>query len=150
MKYFIGLVLTLMVYTLATMLYRKTKITFLHPVLVSVSLLIILLMSLDIEYESYNFSSQLLTKILDPVVVCLGIPLYKNRKKIKELLIQVTDLLGGDQSLTIIAVILTGIIGATIAPYVMKIGRVKNETAMGIGIGAASHGIGTSKAVEMG
>lgn len=195
MKYIGGLVLTFVVYILATKLYRKTKITFLHPVLVSVTFLIILLLSLDIEYESYNFSSQLLTRILDPVVVCLGIPLYKNREKMKALFIpiifgvftgivtavvtvytlgrifdwgsafvnslyaksittplaiQVTNLLKGDQSITIIAVILTGIIGATIAPYVMKVGCVKNETAIGIGIGTASHGIGTSKAVEMG
>lgn len=66
------------------------------------------------------------------------------------LAIEVTKMLGGIQSITIVAVIVTGIIGATIAPVVIKVMNIKNDIAKGIGIGSASHGIGTSKAVEMG
>lgn len=66
------------------------------------------------------------------------------------LAIEVTKLTGGIESITIVAVIITGVIGATIAPLVMKYGRVKSDIAKGIGIGTASHGIGTAKAIEMG
>jgi|LGOV01.1.fsa_nt_gb predicted murein hydrolase (TIGR00659 family) len=62
---------------------------------------------------------------------------------------EVSDMLSGIPNVTVIAVIITGILGATIAPYVMKFGHIKSDIAKGISIGAASHGIGTSKAMEM-
>lgn len=63
--------------------------------------------------------------------------------------IEVTNMLNGPSGLTIIFVILTGVIGASIAPFILKIFRVQSPIAMGIGIGASSHGIGTSKAIAM-
>ena len=36
-----------------------------------------------------------------------------------------------------------------IAPIIMKFGGIKSEIAKGIAIGSSSHGIGTSKAMEM-
>lgn len=66
------------------------------------------------------------------------------------LAVQVTEMFGGIQGITVVAVIATGIFGATIAPSVMRIGRIKNDVAKGIGIGTSSHGVGTSKAIEMG
>jgi len=62
---------------------------------------------------------------------------------------EVSDMLLGIPDITVIIVILTGIFGATIAPFVMKIGHIKSEVSKGISIGAASHGIGTSKAMEI-
>lgn len=63
--------------------------------------------------------------------------------------LEVTSLVGGKSGLTIIFVIVTGIVGASLAPITLKVFGVKDKIAMGIGIGASSHGIGTSKAVEM-
>ncbi|MBS4889581.1 MULTISPECIES: LrgB family protein [Anaerococcus] len=53
-------------------------------------------------------------------------------------------------AITAITVILRGTVGAIFAPTVMKIMRVKDSVAIGIGIGTASHAMGTSKAIEMG
>lgn len=64
--------------------------------------------------------------------------------------IEVTGVLGGNPGFTVIFVILTGVIGATVAPWVMKGFKIKHDMAKGIGIGASSHGVGTSKAIEMG
>jgi putative effector of murein hydrolase len=64
--------------------------------------------------------------------------------------ILVTSEIGGLESITIASIILTGIIGAVLAPTVMKVFRIKNNVAVGIGIGTSSHAVGTSKAVEMG
>jgi len=66
------------------------------------------------------------------------------------LAVEVTRMFNGVEGLTVVGVILTGIIGAALAPVVMKVGKIKREIAMGIGIGTASHGVGTAKAVEMG
>lgn len=57
---------------------------------------------------------------------------------------------GGLIPITVIAVIITGILGSVIAPYLIKIFRVKDPVASGVAIGACSHAIGTSKAVEIG
>jgi putative effector of murein hydrolase len=64
--------------------------------------------------------------------------------------VEATKILGGSESITIIAVAVTGILGAGFAPFVIKYGKIKNDVAKGLGIGTSSHAIGTSKAVEMG
>nr|WP_312576638.1 LrgB family protein [Sedimentibacter sp.] len=64
--------------------------------------------------------------------------------------VEATKILGGEESITIIAVALTGILGAGFAPLVIKYGKIKSDIAKGIGIGTSSHAIGTSKAVELG
>ncbi|KGF03307.1 LrgB family protein [Anaerococcus lactolyticus] len=53
-------------------------------------------------------------------------------------------------AITAITVILRGTVGAIAAPTVMKVMRVKDPVAQGIGIGTSSHAMGTSKAIEMG
>ena len=66
------------------------------------------------------------------------------------LAIAVCNSLGGIQALTVLAVIVTGITGSIIAPPLIKLFRIRSEIAQGLAIGAASHAVGTSKAVEMG
>ena len=58
--------------------------------------------------------------------------------------------LGGIATLTGAIVILTGIVGALTAETVCKVFRITNPIAKGIGIGTASHAVGTSKALEIG
>lgn len=57
---------------------------------------------------------------------------------------------GGIVSITVAAVIVTGIIGAVIAPALIKLFRVKNPVEAGIAIGTCSHALGTTKALELG
>ncbi len=57
---------------------------------------------------------------------------------------------GGIVSITVAAVIFTGILGNLAAPLMVKLFRVKDPMAAGLGIGACSHGMGTAKALEMG
>jgi len=63
--------------------------------------------------------------------------------------VESTKLLGGNEAITVAAVVVTGLIGSAAAPVVMKVGKIKNNIAKGIGIGSASHAMGTAKAVEM-
>lgn len=57
---------------------------------------------------------------------------------------------GGIVSITVAAVIVTGIFGAILAPVLIKLFRVKNPVEAGIAIGTCSHALGTSKALEIG
>lgn len=190
-----GVLITIAVYSVCRMMYRKLRIALLNPILISIVILMVFLNVFELDYSYYNNGGSWITFMLGPIVVLLAVPLYKNRDKIAghfipiatgiasgiiasfasviflskmlglneeylsslysksittPLAVEVTRMTEGIESLTIVAVIMTGITGATIAPAVMKIGRVKNEIAKGIGIGSSSHGVGTSKAVEMG
>lgn len=64
--------------------------------------------------------------------------------------IAVSESVGGMISITVMAIIVTGIFGAMIAPSVCKLFRIHHPVAKGIAIGTASHAVGTSKALEMG
>lgn len=58
--------------------------------------------------------------------------------------------IGGIEQVTIVAVIVTGIIGAAIGPWILKILRIREPVAQGLAMGSAAHAVGTSRAMEMG
>ncbi|TCO74759.1 LrgB family protein [Marinisporobacter balticus] len=64
--------------------------------------------------------------------------------------IAVSESVGGIPPITVICIIITGILGAIIAPFVCKTFKIHHKVAKGIAIGTASHAVGTSKALEMG
>lgn len=64
--------------------------------------------------------------------------------------IEITNQLGGLAPVTVLAIIISGIIGAIVAPIVCKVFKLTNPVAIGVGIGTASHAVGTSKAFEIG
>lgn len=57
---------------------------------------------------------------------------------------------GGIVPITVAAVIVTGILGNLASPLLIKIFRVKDPMAAGLGIGTCSHALGTAKALELG
>ena len=58
--------------------------------------------------------------------------------------------LGGLSAVTVMAVFVTGILGAVIATTVFKIFKIEDPVAQGLAMGTAAHAIGTSKALELG
>ena len=52
--------------------------------------------------------------------------------------------------ITVVAVIFTGILGSIFAPTLIRLFRVNDPMIAGISIGACSHAVGTSKAIELG
>ncbi len=62
----------------------------------------------------------------------------------------ISETLGGLPSLTAVMVILSGILGASLGPWLLDALRVTNPMAKGLAMGTASHGIGTGRAVFMG
>lgn len=57
---------------------------------------------------------------------------------------------GGIVPVTVVAVISTGILGSVLAPTLIKIFHVDDPMTAGLSIGACSHAVGTSKAIELG
>lgn len=64
--------------------------------------------------------------------------------------IAVSQQLGGITSITVAAVIITGILGAIFAPLMSRVFHVHNRIAKGVAIGTCSHAVGTTKALEIG
>ena len=62
----------------------------------------------------------------------------------------VAEVLGGLPPLTAAVVIATGILGAVAGPPLLRLLGVSSPVAFGLAMGAASHGIGTARALEDG
>lgn len=64
--------------------------------------------------------------------------------------IEISEQLGGIPSITVAVVVVTGILGSVLCPILIKLTRLTNKIAIGVGIGTCSHAVGTSKAIELG
>ena len=64
--------------------------------------------------------------------------------------IGVSEVLGGNVTLTVAAIIVTGILGNIIAEPVCRFFKITNPVAIGIAIGTSAHVVGTVKAMEIG
>lgn len=182
-------------YLLGILIYRKSKFALLHPVIVSMIVIIAILKIFHIPYESFAAGSQLINFLLGPAVVALGVLLYDQLTYIKGNVISMltaisigsvvgvasviligklmgldaslihslepksvttpiamglSSSLGGNPSLTAVTVVICGIIGAITGPIVHKLLRIKSPIAKGLSMGAAAHGLGTAKAMEIG
>ena len=62
----------------------------------------------------------------------------------------VSEELGGIVTITVAVIIITGVLGNMFAEAVCRIFWIEEPIAKGIGIGSASHAIGTAKAMELG
>ncbi len=191
----LGLAGTLLLWQGARLLYARTRLFLLHPVLVTIAALIALLKGLGIDYETYMGGGRIIGFFLGPAVVALGVPLYRQlgeiRRRLKPLVasialgsvlgilsasvpamllgsprevvvslapksvttpiaMEISRLLGGLPPLTAVVVIVTGIFGAVLGPSFLSLIGVRSPVAMGLAMGAASHGIGTARALEEG
>ena len=58
--------------------------------------------------------------------------------------------MGGNPAMTMAAIFITGLFGNIFAEPLCKLFRVKHAISRGLAIGAASHAMGTAKAMQMG
>lgn len=62
----------------------------------------------------------------------------------------VSEIIGGNPTLTLVLVVVVGTTGAVCGPELLKLFRVTNPIAKGIAIGSVSHAVGTSRAFREG
>jgi predicted murein hydrolase (TIGR00659 family) len=77
-----GIALTLLVYRLSELLYRRTRFILFNPVAISIFSIILLLKLGQIPYADYNNGGRMILFLLGPAVVALAVPLYQRRQEI--------------------------------------------------------------------
>lgn len=64
--------------------------------------------------------------------------------------IGISEKFGGYVPITSAVIIITGVLGNTVAPTVCRIFKINDPIAVGVAIGTSSHAAGTAKAIELG
>lgn len=78
------IVVTLASYFVMLKLYTRFASSFLIPALTASTLLVLILLVLDIPYDRYMDGGKWITSLLGPAVVALALPLYKQRKFLRD------------------------------------------------------------------
>ena len=73
-----GVLLTLVAFWVGVLIYNKTKLSFLQPILTATILIIAVLKIGNLDYEVYKAQNAFLNFMLAPAAVVLAVPLYKN------------------------------------------------------------------------
>lgn len=182
-------------YYIGTLLYRRLRSAWVHPVAVAMILCIVVLLILGIDYSTFQAGTAFLDFLLGPTVVALGYLLYEQLEHLRgrEIAIFVATIIGafvgiasvvllgyffnldetliaslapksatmpiaiplseqsgGLPAITAVVVFLTGITGSLIGPWILDKCGITHPIARGLALGSASHGIGTSRAIELG
>lgn len=189
------LTLTVGVYLGAIQLRRKINCALLHPVFVSILVLIGFIRLTGIEYEHYMHQTQIIDFMLGLSVVALGYILHDQIYNIRGNVISIVMAIlvgsavgivsvaliarwmgaepavvaslepksvttaialsvsansGGIPALTSVVVIVVGVFGGIVGPWVLKKIGVESRIAKGLAMGAAAHALGTARAMELG
>ena len=189
------LTLTVGVYLGAIQLRRKINFALLHPVFVSILVLIVFIRLTGIEYEHYMQQTQIIDFMLGLSVVALGYILHDQIYNIRgngisivmailvgsavgivsvaliarwmgaepavvaslepksvttAIALSVSANSGGIPALTSVVVIVVGVFGGIVGPWVLKKIGVESRIAKGLAMGAAAHALGTARAMELG
>ena len=182
-------------YYIGTLLYRRLRSAWVHPIAVSMILVIATLLLLGIDYPTFKQGAAFLDFLLGPSVVALGYLLYEQMGHLRgrEIIILVATLVGGlvgirsvkalgllfnlddaliaslqpksatipialplsqqwggIESVTALVVFFTGLIGSIVGPWILEKCGITNPIARGLALGSAAHGIGTSRAIDLG
>lgn len=79
-----GVALTILVFSIFQVLNKKTKLTILNPIILSIIAIIYFLNYFKIDYEVYSQGGSIISFFLGPATVVLAIPLYKKVKLLIE------------------------------------------------------------------
>ena len=81
---FLGVAVSLVSYALGSFLKKKFKTDIFNPLLISIIITIIFLLTCHIDYDTYNKGAKYLSWLLTPATVCLAIPLYQQIELLKK------------------------------------------------------------------
>jgi len=84
------LISTLLFYTVVKKIHQKYPYLILSPAILSPILLIILILSLNISYDTYMQDNQWIVWMLGPATVAFAIPIYEYREIIKTHLLSIS------------------------------------------------------------
>lgn len=92
-----AVVLTLIAFQLALMLYRRSGWLVLQPVMIGMLLVVATLTLVGVEYPRYREGAAPIAMLLGPATVALAVPLYRHLRRIRQLFwpIFITLVVGG-------------------------------------------------------
>jgi putative effector of murein hydrolase len=64
--------------------------------------------------------------------------------------VELSRIMGGPVAVAMLATLLTGIIGSSVGPNLLKRFKIVEERSVGLALGVGSHALGTAKALEIG
>lgn len=80
---FLGVLISLLAYSLGTWLKRKTGWTIMNPLLISIILVISFLTLSGMSYQTYTQGAHIISYLLTPATICLAVPLYQQVELLK-------------------------------------------------------------------
>ena len=141
------LVLVFGTYIAATLLYQKTKIKILHPLLTSIFVIIVILNILGIEYDSFKQGTHLVHFMLGPSVVALGYVLYDQMQYLKGNVVSIVTSVFVGALVGIISVILIGKLMGADQSLIATLQPKSVTTPIAMGIAEKNGGIPSLTAV---
>ncbi len=139
-SYFL-LALTFAVFIGARMLYQRTGIALLNPIMVTIAAIICFLLATGIPYETYSKGGSFIDFWLKPAVVALGVPLYKQLSTIrKQLMPIILAELAGCIAVIISVVLVAQALGAT-REVILSLAAKSVTTPIAMEVTAAVGGI---------
>ena len=131
---FFGLFVTLAAYLLGLKVKEKTGLAIMNPLLIAIVLVMLLLRSLHIDYDSYNQSAKLVSSLLTPATVCLAVPLYEQLQLLKRHKAAIfTGVISGVLTSLVCVLVLSMLFGLDHADYVTLLPK-SITTAIGMGV----------------
>jgi predicted murein hydrolase (TIGR00659 family) len=164
-----------------------------NPLITATAAVVAVLVALDIPYERYREGSALLTYLLGPATVALGVPMYRQGMKLRRSLgrlalvvlagslvgmataggvawmlggsheviasaipksvttpiaVEVCEELHGNPALTVAMVLVTGLLGSAMGPWLLGMVSIRHDHAVGAAVGTSSHAIGTASLIR--
>lgn len=188
-----ALLITLVGYQLAIELNQRTRSLLTQPVLVATLIVVLLLLALGVDFETYYAAADVIWLFLGPATVALAVPLYTHLKRIRDyfwplliallvggsatviltlslawllgagpellaslapksvtspIAILLAEDLGGVPALAAVFVMITGVAGAVMAPWLLNKAGIVQPAARGFTLGLNAHAAGTALALE--
>ena len=81
---YLGVLISLGSYALGMWLRKKTGLSFMNPLLISIILVIIFLCFSGLSYDSYASGAYSISFLLTPATICLAVPLYEQFALLKK------------------------------------------------------------------
>jgi putative effector of murein hydrolase len=81
---YFGVLISLSSYIIGLWIRRKTKLSYMNPLLIAIIITICFLLISGVSYKSYSSTSSWISYLLTPATICLAVPLYQQIELLKK------------------------------------------------------------------
>ncbi|MBD8348201.1 LrgB family protein [Dysgonomonas sp. HGC4] len=134
-------------YLFGQWVFKKTRLAILHPLIISIAIIILFLNVTKMDYDTFQRGGQFVSFLLGPSVVALGYILYQQMSYLKGNVVSIlTSIFVGSVTGIVSVILLAKITGADDA-LIMTLEPKSVTTAIAMNISAQSGGIPSLTAV---